>query len=959
MDHSNEILFNSPALHSLKRAQLTALCKRYHIKTTGKNEDLVARLREYATTSLNKKGEPDKKDTSSVPQEENDASNEKESAGRTSQQWELVEEDSREEDMSVLSDRRSRTISAISIGTIKSIGSSKGSTMRSVSSRGNGNMSLMSITNSLKRAGSRSSKMSTSTTKTSSTVESIVKEPMSHLFPIVPSDSAASTQVDSGSKSEVTSEVAPKNDAPKPIIESMVDATTVSKQQSTVRLVTPAAARQKSTLREVAFPTPILRPYSIIVTDTDPQEDIGRAFLAIDAKSLAETASVQIDAPRTSFDSLRGFQFPQSNTSIVLSEDNTNTTPKKEADNLAPSPQLFIFGSPANGVSNAQFSNTAAAILEEMNKRLGIENNSSAAARIEVDGAINFGETTPSREFALKVGNKREDNGRFAKAHEKLFSQMDSIADHYSVKRPVPTIGSKRKSTVAFGEEGVPKKPQGIKRTVSSETKDSVVPPPPSKRQKVDGATLAEMEQKNKATSTVAKVATKEQDETAKKMMRTQQRRRSSKGRLSAGGPAARAKAVTAAKAAPTSRFGLIRSGAAKVMKSIISSVAGTTQPSSSKPIGPSVATTSKSQPKPPVKMPQKQSASASARPAPIVEEPSKVKGDTKSSKATLASEVATRKTRESNLAPRASSNDVSGCSSLISGTRATKTTLAPKASAPPKFTRTSTGPRRGALPSFEDPKKSAPTEETGSKAGAKNSGSTTRVSSISNRPSGTVTRPKLTVRNNRISGAKTTPSDSISNTKSASARSSLATASQTRRASKPATRETSVSSKVELQSVPEARNQPDETTDNRDFEPAMSRNIHDFDDSRASSPLPTPPASLSSKPLQRRKPLEPVQPSDEVVTDGGNGSLGRKPRISRSKVIARVHASRQNPGTSGSITPKKPRKSAGSGLTAKAKLMGGETATKARASAAADAAKRRMRLSEAAAARRRTMAKI
>jgi hypothetical protein len=71
-----------------------------------------------------------------VLQEENDASNEKESAGRTSQQWELVEEDSGEEDMSVFSDKRSRTISAISIGTIKSIGSSKGSTMRSVSSRG-------------------------------------------------------------------------------------------------------------------------------------------------------------------------------------------------------------------------------------------------------------------------------------------------------------------------------------------------------------------------------------------------------------------------------------------------------------------------------------------------------------------------------------------------------------------------------------------------------------------------------------------------------------------------------------------------------------------------------------------------------------------------------------------------------------------------------------------------------
>jgi hypothetical protein len=262
--------------------------------------------------------------------------------------------------------------------------------------------------------------MSTSTTKTNSTTESIVKEPMSHLFPTVPSKRASSNSSDSNSKVE---DVEPEKDTAKPIIESDVNANTVSKQQSTVRLVTPAAERQRSTLREVAFPTPILRPYSIIVTESDTQEDIGRAFLAIDARSLAETASIQTDAPCTNFDSLRGFQFPQSNTSIVSSEDNVESTPKKEADKLAPSPQPFIFGSPANGVSNLQFSSAAASILEEMNKRLGIAAESSGAARIEADGAINFGEMTPSRQSTLNLGDKRSDNGRFGKAHEKMFGQ--------------------------------------------------------------------------------------------------------------------------------------------------------------------------------------------------------------------------------------------------------------------------------------------------------------------------------------------------------------------------------------------------------------------------------------------------------------------------------------------------------------------------------------------------------
>jgi hypothetical protein len=134
---------------------------------------------------------------------------------------------------------------------------------------------------------------------------------------------------------------------------------------------------------------------------------------------------------------------------------------------------------------------------------------------------------------------------------------MSSIANHYSVKAPVPSVGTKRKSTVAFGEEGVPKKSQGNKRIVRSDSnKDSVIPPPPSKRQKVDGATLAAMEQKaSTVTPTATNPRTKEQDDIAKKTMRTQQRRRSSKGRLSTGGPAARAKAVEAGKVAYTSKL--------------------------------------------------------------------------------------------------------------------------------------------------------------------------------------------------------------------------------------------------------------------------------------------------------------------------------------------------------------------------------------------------------------------
>lgn len=43
-----QILFNSPALHALKRDQLIKLCKSHSIKASGKSVDLIERLKEHA-----------------------------------------------------------------------------------------------------------------------------------------------------------------------------------------------------------------------------------------------------------------------------------------------------------------------------------------------------------------------------------------------------------------------------------------------------------------------------------------------------------------------------------------------------------------------------------------------------------------------------------------------------------------------------------------------------------------------------------------------------------------------------------------------------------------------------------------------------------------------------------------------------------------------------------------------
>ncbi|GLB39926.1 hypothetical protein LshimejAT787_0704360 [Lyophyllum shimeji] len=50
MSTTTQILFNSPALHSLKRDQLVKLCKIHSIKASGKNTELIERLKKHAGT---------------------------------------------------------------------------------------------------------------------------------------------------------------------------------------------------------------------------------------------------------------------------------------------------------------------------------------------------------------------------------------------------------------------------------------------------------------------------------------------------------------------------------------------------------------------------------------------------------------------------------------------------------------------------------------------------------------------------------------------------------------------------------------------------------------------------------------------------------------------------------------------------------------------------------------------
>ncbi|SRR5882762_3235377 len=86
MSETTQILFNSPALRSLKRDQLVKLCKIHSIKASGKNVDLIQRLKHHAVSLPH--GDPLSVAVRSENQDEATLGSK-----RPSDQWEVVVED--------------------------------------------------------------------------------------------------------------------------------------------------------------------------------------------------------------------------------------------------------------------------------------------------------------------------------------------------------------------------------------------------------------------------------------------------------------------------------------------------------------------------------------------------------------------------------------------------------------------------------------------------------------------------------------------------------------------------------------------------------------------------------------------------------------------------------------------------------------------------------------------------
>jgi hypothetical protein len=105
MSTTTEILFNSPALHSLKRDQLVKLCKIHSIKASGKNVDLIDRLKQHALTlpkdaplSIASRSEGNTVRANTDAERSDKENDQPKQIPRQSEQWEMVMETINEDD---------------------------------------------------------------------------------------------------------------------------------------------------------------------------------------------------------------------------------------------------------------------------------------------------------------------------------------------------------------------------------------------------------------------------------------------------------------------------------------------------------------------------------------------------------------------------------------------------------------------------------------------------------------------------------------------------------------------------------------------------------------------------------------------------------------------------------------------------------------------------------------------
>lgn len=386
---TTRILFNSPALHSLKRDQLVKLCKLHSIKATGKNVELIDKLKRHATTlplgsplSVATRSEQPQDDANSPPQ-------------RPSEQWEIVRED----------------IPDIPGGISMPTGDAP-------DEFGTGGESKPSSVSSSLKAIAHSFNFKRATSNNKSDDDLILQPNIS--------DELASHSVPYSSIPESSPSDMPQTDhfkftTPDATIDEHIPAqpghptpapssSTTGPLKTTIRLVSASNSNSNLT-RSPEIGTPQLRPvdppFDLLMGSPDargqsrvpvwplsPQRapSEGRLYPTLPTDELDEAKRHQENSKLLG--NTAPFQ-PSGNVQDLFSPAPKPSSQQKERVGI-PRSEPFLFGSPLprHSVSNKAFDTAAASILNEMNKRL-------SAAGVQKVGVDVFG-TVPVTTAASK-----------------------------------------------------------------------------------------------------------------------------------------------------------------------------------------------------------------------------------------------------------------------------------------------------------------------------------------------------------------------------------------------------------------------------------------------------------------------------------------------------------------------------------------------------------------------------
>ncbi|KAG1742973.1 hypothetical protein EDD22DRAFT_958849 [Suillus occidentalis] len=453
MSTTTQILFNSPALNSLKRDQLVKLCKIHKIKANGKTKDIIERLQLHAQTlppddplSIATRCYKSEDEQDSTGEEGSRAS----AIARPSEQWEIVMDSIAEVDedaASTLKNNRARDATqAGEFGTNGGKASSVGSSLKAIATslglkRGNASSETTAT------ASSKSSLTSTQSGKSQSTAPTelepeVLPVPGQNALAGLPAPDNARLSISQGPATTYNpnSLLSPPKLNPFKTSFDLVPQTPGGAESGGIWPISPGGAKH-----ERLYPAiPTFSAFNPVDTsDMDIDIDFPGSLQSstpartkFNSGATPKSDEKPSDIPQDLFSPAPTLTRARENASSFRPQ----RSPEKLSGELGiPHSEPFIFGSPnpQHRLSNAQFRSAAQSVLDDMNARL----QSEGVASIDFDVLGRRQQSTSIQSTAkdLQQEKKAGTSQLFDKAHQAQFDKMDSITSHYAARRGLPS----------------------------------------------------------------------------------------------------------------------------------------------------------------------------------------------------------------------------------------------------------------------------------------------------------------------------------------------------------------------------------------------------------------------------------------------------------------------------------------------------------------------------------------